>query len=204
MAVKGRLLRRLFFGGLVFLLPIALTLYVCYSVFRWIYGGLEVVTNLLPEPYRHVVASRIVVVVASVVLLLALTVLLGALMRTVFGRAVERVVDRAFHIVPGIKGLYAAFKQFLDLVVRRRDDGALRPVLVEYPHKGKWAVAFLTGDWDPRLAPRKGTDYCTVFMPTTPNPTTGFLMIVPAADVRPLDMDVNETLRLILSGGIVK
>ncbi len=65
-------------------------------------------------------------------------------------------------------------------------------------------VAFLTGGWSARLAPEPRRKYCTVFMPTTPNPTTGFLMIVPTYQVRPLEISVNEALKLILSGGIVR
>jgi uncharacterized membrane protein len=76
--------------------------------------------------------------------------------------------------------------------------------LIEYPHKGKWAVAFLTGPCTDKVSPSSDREYVTVFMSTTPNPTTGFVMIIPREEMIHIDISMNETLKMILSGGVVK
>jgi uncharacterized membrane protein len=124
-------------------------------------------------------------------------------MRSVFGRAVNGSSTGRSRGCRESRA-FTRRSQFLELVIHRRESHSQKPVLVEYPYKGKWAVAFLTGGWSARLAPEPRRKYCTVFMPTTPNPSTGFLMIVPVDQVRPLAISVKEKLKLILSGGLVK
>lgn len=193
-----------FISGLIFLLPIALTLYAMYTVSRLIYNGLAFVTSFFPSPYRDQFLYKAFIILSTVFVLVFLTVLIGSFVKSVFGKAIGKVVDKLFTFVPGIKGLYKSMKQLFDLVLKRSESDAFKPVLIEYPHKGKWAVAFLTGPCNEKISPSPDKEYFTVFMPTTPNPTTGFLMIVPRDDIVTIDISMNEVLKMILSGGVVK
>lgn len=193
-----------FFSGLILLLPIALTFYIIYYVSRLIYKGLDFVLAFVPEPYKSLLVYKIIIVLCTGVVLFFFTVLIGIFIRTVVGRTIEKFIDRLFGSVPGVKGFYKALKQLFDLIFRKREDTSLRPVLVEYPHKGKYAVAFVTGETSPKTAPDTRKKYYTVFMPTTPNPTTGFLMIIPQDEIIQLDITRSEALKMIFSGGIVQ
>jgi uncharacterized membrane protein len=122
----------------------------------------------------------------------------------VVGKAVERFVDWFFGSLPGVKGLYRTVKQIFDLVFKRGSGKDYKPVFVQYPHSGAWAIAFLTGKCSENLAPDMTRDYYTVFMPTTPNPTSGFLMIFPEDEIRHTEMSAGEAFKLIISGGIAK
>jgi uncharacterized membrane protein len=193
-----------FISGIVFLLPIALTLYVVYYVSRLIYNGLSFVISFFPDPYKDQFLYKVLIILSTVVVLVFLTVLIGMLIKTIFGKAIGKVVDLLFTFVPGIKGFYKSTKQLFDLVLKRRDNTAFKPVLIEYPHRGKWAIAFLTGPCNDTVSPTTDKEYFTVFVPTTPNPTSGFLLIAPREDIMTIDISMNDTLKMILSGGVVK
>lgn len=119
-------------------------------------------------------------------------------------RAAAAFIQGLVALLPLLAPVYRATRQVADVVAGPRDRFFSRPVLVEYPSEGIWAVAFNTGAVDPDLAPETGSAYVTVFIPTTPNPTSGFLAFVPTARVRPLRLSVEEAMKLVLTGGVVK
>jgi uncharacterized membrane protein len=121
----------------------------------------------------------------------------------IFGRSLvnfsERMVDR----IPVVKGIYMLFKQVSDTVFNR-DRGAFRQVvLIEYPRKGIWSVAFVTGVTSGEVQKVTAKKLVNIFVPTTPNPTSGFYILVPEEDIIPLSMTVEEAFKLIISGGMV-
>ena len=204
MRTKKYRLKNSFFRGLLFLLPVALTLYVVYYIGRTVYAGLDFIIELAPESYTGSVLYQALIIVASLIIIFFIIVLIGIVIRTVVGKAVERFVDWFFGSLPGLKGLYRTVKQIFDLLSKRGSGKEYKPVFIQYPHTGSWSVAFLTGKCSRDLAPDSGKDYYTVFMPTTPNPTTGFLMIVPEDEMRHTEMTAGEAFKLIMSGGIAK
>ena len=194
----------IFLSGLFFLLPVVLTMYVMYYISKQIYSGLDFVVAFVPEPYKSSVIYKFLVILATIVIIFFFIVLIGVFIRTVFGKAIERVIDRVFGFIPGVKGLYNMLKQIFNLLFRRGEGQHYKPVLVQYPHKDSWALAFLTGKCTADTSPDTDRNYYSVFMPTTPNPTSGFMLIFPEEDIIHPNLTASDAIKLIMSGGIVK
>ena len=111
----------------------------------------------------------------------------------------ERIVDR----MPVVRSVYGALKQILETVLHQSSNAFRQVVLVEYPRRGIWALAFVTSETEGEVQRRTSDRLVSVFLPTTPNPTSGFLLLVPKADVIYLDMTVEEAAKMIVSAGVV-
>jgi uncharacterized membrane protein len=139
----------------------------------------------------------------GLVVLVVLIVGVGAIASNFFGKRLiaggERVVNR----IPIIRWIYRTTKQMFATILKERSTSFRRVVLVEYPHKGTWSLAFVTSETGGRLAGDLGRKVVTVFLPTTPNPTSGFFLIVPEEDVVSLDMPIEEGLKLVVSAGVL-
>lgn len=193
-------LKKYFLTGLLVVVPITMTLLVVRWLFRFINSLL---ITILPEVLRPEVLYGIPVPGISLVATLLLILLVGILAANIFGRSLvtfsEELVDR----IPFVKGIYTLFKQVADTVLKR-DHGAFRKVvLIEYPRKGIWSVAFVTGKSSGEVQRVTAEDLVNVFVPTTPNPTSGFYVLVPEKDLIVLKMTVEEAFKLIISGGMV-
>ncbi len=191
--------------GLVALLPLTLTLYILYLLSGIVLRMFGFSVVLLPPYVREILIMRYLAVGVTVLLLIGLVGLFGLAMRTILGRTFQALVDMTVTSIPGIKGLYSTVKQVIDLFATPSPGPRFsKTVLIEFPCPGRWALAFITGRCPPYLAPDADQEYYSVFMPSTPNPTTGFLIILPARDIRPTTLTVEEAIKLILSGGAVK
>ena len=193
-------LKKYFLTGLLVVVPITMTLLVLRWLFRFINSLL---ITILPEVLRPEVLYGIPVPGISLVATLLLILLVGILAANIFGRSLvtfsEKLVDR----IPFVKGVYTLFKQVVDTVLKR-DHGAFRKVvLIEYPRQGIWSVAFVTGKSSGEVQRVTAEDVVNVFVPTTPNPTSGFYVLVPEKDLIALKMTVEEAFKLIISGGMV-
>lgn len=193
-------LKKYFLTGLLVVVPITLTLLVVRWLFRFVNGLL---ITILPEVLRPEVLYGIPVPGISLLATLLLILLIGILAANIFGRSLvtfsERLVDR----IPFVKGVYMLFKQVADTVLKR-DHGAFRKVvLIEYPRRGIWSVAFVTGKSSGEVQRVTAENLVNVFVPTTPNPTSGFYVLVPEQDLIVLKMTVEEAFKLIISGGMV-
>jgi uncharacterized membrane protein len=141
----------------------------------------------------------------GVVIFLIFTILIGWMGKGLIGRSFlgigERLVDRT----PVVRSIYNAVKQIAETVFSQRDTSFDKACLVEYPRRGIWAIAFIStnakGEVDAKL--NDGEPVVTVFLPTTPNPTSGFLLFLPQRDVKPLDMTVEDAAKLVISAGLV-
>ena len=116
-----------------------------------------------------------------------------------FLRTGEKVVDR----MPVIRSIYGAIKQIFETVIKGQSSAFRDAVLVEYPRRGIWAIAFLTGRTKGEVQNLTEEEVINVFLPTTPNPTSGFLLFVPKKDMVPLSMSVEEAIKMVISGGMV-
>ncbi|MEJ2198908.1 MAG: DUF502 domain-containing protein [Desulfuromonadales bacterium] len=193
-------LKKYFLTGLLVVVPITMTLLVLRWLFRLINSLL---ITVLPEILRPEVLYGIPVPGISLVATLLLILLVGVLAANIFGRSLvtfsETLVDR----IPVVKGVYTLFKQVADTVLKR-DHGAFRKVvLIEYPRKQIWSVAFVTGKSSGEVQRVTAENLVNVFVPTTPNPTSGFYILVPEDDLIVLKMTVEEAFKLIISGGMV-
>ena len=187
-------MRNAFLAGLLVLLPVFLT----FLIFEWLFRLMDGVTGR----WVHLVFGRAVPglgVLATIIVLLVT----GLVTTNLVGRRLvaygESLIDRA----PVVRTIYHASKQIVNAFSRQNTAAFKRVVLVEYPRRGIWSVAFLTGEPEGEMPNRIGKPLVTVLLPTTPNPTSGFLLIVPRDEVIFLDMPVSTGFKLVISGGIL-
>ena len=195
-------LRTSFLTGLAVIAPVVLTLWVVWTAITWIDG---LVLTLIPRSYRPEALLGWDVTGLGVIMFLVITVLIGTFAKGLIGRTLigfgERIVER----MPVVRTIYNAVKQIADTILSRKQPTFDRACLVEYPRRGIWAVAFISararGEVSEQLD--NGGETISVFLPTTPNPTSGFLLFVPRADVIELDMNVEDAAKLVISAGLV-
>ena len=138
-------------------------------------------------------------------LLLALIglTLIGALTAGMLGRALNSLLEGILNRLPVIRSLYGAIKQIMETVLANKSSAFRECVLIEYPRRGIWTIGFITGTTRGEVQEKTAEDMINVFVPTTPNPTSGFLLFVPVRDVIRLRMPIEDGLKLVVSGGIV-
>lgn len=185
-------LRKYFVTGLAVLAPILGSLWVLFTVFRFADG---LIGQFLPPGLR----------IPGLGLLLTLLVVLGTgvLATNILGRKLIQWTEWIFSRLPFVRGIYSTFRQLVDVVSPPEGDGNFqRVVLVEFPRAGIWSVGLVTGESGGEVRRQLDTDLLHLFVPTTPNPTSGYLLIVPRRDVVPLEMSVQEAMQVIVSGGV--
>ena len=202
-------LRQAFFTGLVIVLPLTITLWVLGILVRLLEGlSSPVLLALLrvvnPDLAADPAIATWVVPIVGMALTFLLVVLVGALAGNFAGRRLVGAFERLMLRVPVVKGIYGAARQLID-AFSRKDEVFRRVVAVEYPRPGIWTIGFLTqsGAAMPRSDGEPLSGVSLVFLPTTPNPTSGWLAVVPDRQVVPLAMSIEEGVKLIVSGGLV-
>lgn len=203
-------LRRSFLTGLVVVLPITLTIYMIWTVIGWIDGW---VLPFVPSAYhpnallRHYFGEDWTYNVRGlgVVVFLVFTVLIGWLAKGLFGRSVLRWGERAVDRMPVVRSIYNGLKQIAETVFSQSSTNFDRACVVEFPRVGLWSIGFVAMAAKGELASKlpRGDDMITVFLPTTPNPTSGFLVYVRTSEVIILDMSIEDAAKLIISAGLV-
>ena len=207
-------LRSNFLAGLIIVAPIGFTIWLIWTVVGWVdswvwpfipqaYQPTEVINDLLGRGPDNQIEVNVRGV--GVVIFLVFTILVGWIGKGLIGRSFlgigERIVDR----MPVVRSIYNAVKQIAETVFSQRETSFDKACLVEYPRKGIWAIAFISvnakGEIDAKL--NNGEPVVTVFLPTTPNPTSGFLLFLPMSDIKPLDMSVEDAAKLVISAGLV-
>lgn len=195
-------LRGNFLTGLVIIAPIGLTLYLVWWAAGLIDGW---VLPWVPQQYQPSQYIGFDVRGIGVLIFLVFTVLVGWIGKGLIGRSFihwgERLVDR----MPVVRSLYSGLKQIAETVLSQSDKNFEKACLVEYPRRGIWAIAFVSTEAKRELRAKVPVDerILSVFLPTTPNPTSGFLLFVPAKDVILLDMTVEDAAKLVISAGLV-
>lgn len=187
-------MRRYFITGLIVFLPVAVTLSILLWLFRTFDSFLGRLFTLLIG--RSVPGLGLVATIAAIFLM-------GALATNVLGRRLVGWFDRLMLRIPLARSIYSATKQLSDSILMQRRAAFQRPVLVEWPRQGVYTIGFVTGETGGRVEDLAGQRIVNVFVVTTPNPTTGFLVLVPADQVYSLDLTVEDALKLVMSGGIV-
>ncbi|MFV2092060.1 MAG: DUF502 domain-containing protein [Hyphomicrobiales bacterium] len=195
-------LRSYFLTGLVIAAPISITVYVAWWVIQFIDTWFK---PLIPDFYNP--DNYLPFAVPGIGLLVAFFMLtvLGALTANLFGRTLVGYGERLLSQMPGVRNLYSALKQIFETVLANSGSSFQKVGLIEYPRKGLYAVVFISTETRGEVA-EKGLidkDMVSVFLPTTPNPTSGFLLFVPKKDVIYLEMSVEEGAKLVISAGLV-
>jgi len=193
-------LRTYFFAGVLITAPISITIYLAWAIIHWVDGA---VIPLIPAPYNPETYLPFSMPGIGLLLLLIGLTLIGAVTASMVGRALVRGSDRLLNRMPVVRGVYNALKQIFETVLSQKSQAFREVVLVEYPRQGAWALGFITGTPDGELQELGGGELVNVFVPTTPNPTSGFLLFFPERDVVRLGMTVEDGIKMVVSGGIV-
>jgi uncharacterized membrane protein len=186
-------LRTYFLAGFLLAAPIGISLWVVWEMVAFVDAR---VARLVPWLESPVPLPGI-----GLLIVLLLLLLTGVLARGLVGRTVIRAGERLLASTPFIRGVFAAAKQIFETLLSRRFTTFRRVLLIEYPRPRSWAIAFLTGR--ARYTSRDGQELLNVFVPTTPNPTSGFLLLIPLTQVIVLAMTAEDAIKLVTSGGLV-
>lgn len=205
----GRI-RRLFLTGLAIILPLIITIWVLRLFFDLVHGVTTPlilrVLALLRFPYLDDPAfATYVAPLIGIVITILLIILVGVLTTNLLGRQIVAAFDRVMLRIPLIKGIYGAARQLLD-AFHTKSDSFQRVVAVEYPSRGIYTLGFLTRERTTIHSEDRDRDlrgHSLIFLPTSPNPTSGWLVAVPNERLVPLDMSVEEGAKMIVSGGLV-
>lgn len=198
-SLLGRL-RNYLLTGIVVTAPISITLYIVWQIVDFFD---EWAAAFIPERYNPNTYLPFSLPGLGFVLMLGLLVLVGRLTASYVGHSLMRMGDAILRQVPVVRSIYGTLKQIFETVLSSSSRSFREVVLVEYPRRGLWSIAFVTGSTGGEIGRRMEDELVNVFLPTTPNPTSGYLLFVPRRDVIHLDMSVEDAMKLVVSGGIV-
>jgi len=200
-------IKKYLLAGLLVWLPLAITIWVLHwlvglldGVFLGMMYGLD---SVIPEGGVNPVAGLREVPGLGVGLILLLLLLTGALVSNVAGRWFVRQWDRLFTQIPIVKSIYTSVKKVSDTLFSSNGNAFRKAVMLQYPRAGSWTIGFQTGSPSGEVAQHLDGEWMSVYVPTTPNPTSGFFLMVPRADVIELSMSVDEALTYVISMGAV-
>ena len=192
-------LRRYLVAGLLVWLPLVATLYVIRLLVRWMDQSLL----LLPDQFKPDNLLGFHLPGVGVLLSLIILLLTGLIAANLFGRKLVGLWERLLSRIPLVRSVYSAVKQLVETMFSDSGNSFRKVVLVEFPRRGLWTLAFLTNNEHGLVQEATGRDVISVYVPTTPNPTGGYFVLVPREDVREIDLSVDEGLKLLLSMGAV-
>lgn len=194
-------------AGLLVWLPMAITVWLLSwllgaldGLFAWLLG---LSTAVLPQSTHLAIRALANIPGLGVIVLVVGLVLTGVLVTNVIGQWSVQQWHRLMHQIPIFKSIYSSVKQVSDTLFSSSGNAFREAVLVQYPRAGAWTIAFVTGKPGGEVATHLPGDYVSVYVPTTPNPTSGFFLMMPRADVVALAMSVDEALKYVISMGVV-
>jgi uncharacterized membrane protein len=196
-------LRNYFLTGFIVCAPLAITAYIAWSVVGWVDSWVKPYI-----PYRYNPDHYLPFPVPGFGLIVALIMitLIGFLTANFIGRAIVSYGENLLSRMPFVRSIYSALKQIFETVLSNKADMFSKVGIVEYPRKGVWSIVFVASEKDTEISEKldsKADPMVAVFMPCTPNPTTGFLMYVPKSDIIELSMTIEEAAKMVISAGLV-
>jgi len=197
--VRGQLIRRYFVTGLLIWVPLAITAWVL----SLIVGTLDKTLHVLPSAIHPKQTLGIDLPGAGVILTLLIIFITGVLAANFIGQRLVKWWELLLARIPVVNSIYNSVKQVSDTLFSSSGNAFRKALLVQYPREGSWTIAFLTGQPGGDVVTHLKGDYVSVYVPTTPNPTSGFFLMMPKQDVIELDMSVDEALKYIISMGVV-
>ena len=195
-----RRLRNYFITGLVVTAPILITLYLVWIFIGFVDG---MIVALLPEKILPQTYLPFDIPGLGLLIVIAALIFVGAFAANFLGRWVVRTGDSFVDRMPVIRSVYGTLKKIFSTVLDQSSRSFREVVLVEYPRKGIWAIGFVTGTTEGEIQGAITDDVVNVFVPTTPNPTSGYLVFLPRKDLISLSMSVDEGIKMVISGGIM-
>ena len=191
-------LRNYFISGLLFWIPLALSVIV-------IKFFLELVNNLIPQKYLPETIFKLDTAIPGSGIILVLLVILftGVMVTNILGRKLVALWEKVLNKIPGFRNVYNVLKKVSDTVFNTSTESFRKAFLIQYPSKGIWVIAFQSGDYRGEAKSIIGEEIMNLFVPTTPNPTSGFFVLIAKKDAFELDMSVEEAFKLVISAGVV-
>ena len=193
------MLRKYFLTGLLILVPLVITVWVLHTII----SAMDQSLLLLPKQLHPKALFGFELPGFGALLTILIVFMTGLLARNFIGNYVVRVWEGLLNQIPIVNSIYSSVKQVSDTLFSSSGNAFRKAVLVEYPRQGAWTIGFLTGVPGGDVVNHLRGDYVSVYVPTTPNPTSGFFLMVPKADAKELDMSVDEALKYIVSMGVV-
>jgi uncharacterized membrane protein len=192
-------MRKYFVTGLLILVPLAITIWVL----NLIISTMDQSLLLLPERWRPEAVVGFHIPGLGTILTLLFIFLTGLATRNFIGKRIVWLWEGMLTRIPVVRSIYSSVKQVSDTLFSSSGNAFRKALLVQYPRQGSWTIAFLTGVPGGDVRNHLHGDYVSIYIPTTPNPTSGFFLMVPRADTIELDMNVDEALKYIVSMGVV-
>jgi uncharacterized membrane protein len=193
-------LRAYFFAGVLVTAPMGITIYLAWSVVSWID---ESVLPFIPAQYNPETYLPFSLPGIGLVVLLIFLTAIGAITAGMVGRMVVGYGERVLSRMPVIRSVYSATKQIFETMLAKKSTAFREVVLVEFPRTGMWSIGFITGVTEGEVQELTDEDVLNVYIPTTPNPTSGYLCFVARSEAYPLSMSVEEGIKMVVSGGLV-
>ena len=202
--------RNSFLTGVVVIAPVGLTVWLVWTVIGWVDGFVLpfVPSQYQPEELLKAILGedvRVNIRGLGVVFFLVFTTFIGWIAKGLLGRTFIRSAENLVNRMPVVRSVYSGVKQIAETVFAQADRSFEKACLIEYPRRGIWAIGFISTAAKGEVSKRAGSGQKmqSIFVPTTPNPTSGFLLFFPAEDVIELDMSVEDTAKLVISAGLV-
>jgi uncharacterized membrane protein len=194
-------LKSWFLTGVIVAAPVAITVYMSYHLVIWIN---QVTSKLIPQQWKIGDIVPYAIPGCGLLLLIVVLIFIGMLTTGYVGKFFVRLWEKIIRKMPIVSSFYSLMKQIFETFLSQKSRSFSEVVLVEYPRKGLWTIAFVSKDeTGGEIADKAGEDFLSIYVPTTPNPTSGFLIFVPQKDVIKLDMSVEDGIKYVLSCGIV-
>lgn len=197
-------LRNYFLTGFIVTAPLAITAYLAWSFVGWVDGWVK---PYIPDRYNPDSYLPFAVPGFGLIVALILITLVGFLAANFIGRTVVHMGESILDRMPLVRSIYRGLKQIFETVLSSRSESFNKVAIIEYPRRDAWSIVFISSERKNevtrRLVEKQADDMIAVFLPSTPNPTTGFLMYVPRSDVIELSMSVEEAAKLVISAGLV-
>ncbi len=196
-------IRRFFIEGLIFIIPITIMFWIIYFLFRWFYGIFNFTIFFIPPEIRNLPFVKSGVTLLTFLIVLLIILIFGMLVNSFLGKILLSLFDKIFSLIPIFKTFYESLKQFSKIVFKEKPQEFSSVVLVEFPRVGSWTVGFVTSKVDKRFYSEEGKEFYSVFIPTSPNPTTGFTILVEKEKLKKVDIPVEEALRFVVFIGSI-
>jgi uncharacterized membrane protein len=193
-------LRTYFLTGVIVTAPITITFFLVWQFLSFLDTH---VAGLLPDRYNPETYLPFSLPGLGLLIMLAFLTVVGMLTAGLAGRTLVRLGERLLSRMPVVRSVYGTLKQIFETILAQKSRSFREVVLIEYPRRGLGAIGFVTGPTRGEVQARSDEELVNVFLPTTPNPTSGFLLFVPKRDLIHLDMTIEEGIKLVISGGIV-
>ena len=193
-------LRTYFLTGIVVSAPVGITIWLIWLFVAFVD---DTVVPLIPDAYNPSDVIGVSVPGIGVIVVLLVVTIIGFLVTNFFGRFMIKLGENMVSRVPVVRTIYGVLKQIFDAVLAQSEGAFREVILIEYPRKGIWVLGFVTSNTQGEVRRVMADEMVNVFLPTTPNPTSGFLLFVPRKDCITLNMTVEEGVKLVISGGIV-